>query len=79
MRARVVAGEAVEGAPPTTAKPTRTKATNSPAWPAAISLPMASGARAAAAVAADAAGVAGWKTVLPDRSRTNSGRHRLRK
>ncbi len=44
--------------PPRTAKPMRTKATNSPAWPAAISLPMASGARAAAAVAADAAGVA---------------------
>ena len=43
-------------------------------------LPMASGARAAAAVAADAAGVAtDWKTVLPDRSRTNSGRPRLPK
>ena len=66
--------------PPRMAKPTRTKATNSPAWPAAISLPMASGARAAAAVAADAAGVAAsWKTALPDRSRTNSGRRRLPK
>ena len=80
-----VAGEAVEGASlkarsSRTAKPTRTKATNSPAWPAAISRPMASGARAAVAVAADAAGVAAsWKTAWPDRSRTNSDRPRLRK
>ena len=41
---------------------------------------MASGARAAADVVADAAGVAAaWKTVLPDRSPTNSDRHRRRK
>ena len=79
MRARVAARPS-KARPPRTAKPTRTKATNSPAWPAAISLPMASGARAAAAVAADAAGVAtSWKTALPDRSRTNSGRRRLPK
>ena len=66
--------------PPRMAKPTKTKATNSPAWPAAISLPMANGARAVAAVAADAAGVVpSWKTALPDRSRTNSGRRRLPK
>ncbi len=62
------------------AKPTRTKATNSPAWPAAISLPMASGARAVAVVAADAVGVVpNWKTAWPDRSWTNSGRPRLPK
>ena len=51
-----------------------------PAWRAAISRRMASGARAAAVAVADAVGAAaGRKTVSPDRSRTNSGRHRRRK
>ena len=39
----------------------------------------ASGGPAVADVAADAAGAAGRRTVWPDRSRTNWGRHRLRK
>ena len=39
----------------------------------------ANGGRAVADVAADAAGAADRKTVWPDRSPTNSGRHRLRK
>ena len=73
-----VAGEAVgRRRPPRTAKPTRTKATNSPAWLAAIRRRMASGGRAAADAAADAAGAAAdRKTVWPDRSPTNSGRPR---
>ena len=61
--------------PATKAKPTRMKATNSPAWRAATSRRTAIAARAAADVVADAAGAAtGRKTVSPDRSPTNSGR-----
>ena len=65
--------------PATTANPTRTKPTNSPARSAPISRRAASGGPAAADAAADAAGAAGRRTVWPDRSRTNSDRHRLRK
>ena len=61
------------------AKPTRKKPTISPARRAPIRQPMASGGRAGADAAADAAGAADRKTVWPDRSRTNSDRHRFRK
>ena len=61
------------------ANPTRTKPTNSPEWFAPIRRQAASGGPAVADVVADAAGAAGRRTVWPDRSWTNSGRHRLRK
>ncbi len=68
--------------PPTMAMPRKmkAKATNSRAWSAASRLPMTSGARAAVAAVADAAGVAtDRKTVSPARSPTNSARRRPRK
>ena len=64
---------------PKKANPTRTKPTTSPARFAPIRRQTASGGPAAADAAADAAGAADRKTVWPDRSRTNSGRPRLRK
>ncbi len=64
---------------PMKANPTRTKAKISPARFAPIRLQAASGGPAAADVAAVAAGVADPRTVWPDRSPTNSGRHRRRK
>ena len=64
---------------PKRAKPTRRNPTSSRARPAPISRQAASGGPAAADAVADAAGAAGRKMVLPDRSRTNSARHRLRK
>ena len=61
------------------ANPTRTKARISPARFAPIRRRAASGGPAAADVAADAAGAADRRMVWPDRSPTNSGRHRRRK
>ena len=63
---------------PKKAKPTRTKPRNSRS-PRAPIRAAASGGRAVADVAADAAGVAARKTVLPDRSPTSSGLPRCRK
>ena len=64
---------------PMTAKPTRTNPRSSQAPFAPIRRPAASGGPAVADAVADAGGAAGRKTVSPDRSRTNSGRHRIRK
>ena len=74
-----VAGEAVEGAAAEDGEADEDEGDEQPGVARGDQAPMASGARAVAAVAADAAGVADRKTVLPDRSRTNSGRRRLRK
>ena len=52
---------------------------SSPAWLAPIRRQAASVGRAVADVAADAAGAADRRTVLPDRLWTNSGRHRRRR
>src|ERR1700682_1820892 len=68
-----------QASPATKVNPRRTNPTSSPEWLARIRRRAAGGGPAVADVVADAAGVAARRTVWPDRSRTNSGRHRFRK
>ena len=75
---RVRLNGSVPGVMPTTANPTRTNRRTARPGPCRQAL-TASGGPAVADAAADAAGAAGRRTVWPDRSPTNSGRHRLRK